>query len=211
MDFKYKISLPSQLTENKKYPVIYVLHGMGSDEVDIYSLVEDLRETFILIAIRGPHAVGSGYAYYQIKRIGFPDMESFDSSIQDLSRFIEDAKERLPIDQDRQFVVGFSQGAILAMTLGLSLGPRLRGIVAIHGYIPDQIKTRTPIDNLDPLSVLITQGERDEMFPPMIGEANKDFFVQRCSDVSYQVYSHGHWVSDQERLDIRDWLKQKAK
>lgn len=211
MELKYKISLPSKLIEGKTYPTIYVLHGMGSDEMDIYSLVENLKETFILIAIRGPHPVGSGYAYYQIKRIGYPEPDSFDAIVQDLSRFIEDAKERLPIEHDRQFVAGFSQGAILAMTLGLALGSKLRGIAAIHGYIPDHVKTRTPSDRLDPLSVLITQGERDEMFPPIIGEENKDFFARRCSDVSYLVYSHGHWVSDQERMDILDWLRQKTK
>ena len=36
--------------------------------------------------------------------------------------------------------MGFSQGAILSMTLGLKLGNRIKGIIALSGYIPAFVK-----------------------------------------------------------------------
>ena len=65
-----KVTRPSNLRSNVKYPLIYALHGMGSDEEDIYSLVEDLKDEFNLIAVRGPLKIGPGYGYFNFQRIG---------------------------------------------------------------------------------------------------------------------------------------------
>lgn len=122
--FVYKIYLPDSMKEGKKYPVIYAMHGMGSDEEDILGFVEDLKHDFILIGIRGSITQGRGFAYFSIKGYGNPDRESFDHSIESLKEFIDKAAETYPIDVTRQYLIGFSQGAILSMSLALVMGTK---------------------------------------------------------------------------------------
>lgn len=140
----------------------------------------------------------------------YPVIESFDQVLSDLESFVTIAQATYPIDPNRQFFVGFSQGAILSMSLALRMGSKLRGIVALHGYIPQHIQSGIKADDFSKLSVLITQGETDPMFPPEIGQQNEALFKQVVSDVTYRVYRHGHSVSGQEAAQLMEWLRDKA-
>lgn len=48
----YDVSLPSGYDVNRVYPVIFTLHGKGSNEKNMFGLVEPLSEEFIIIGIR---------------------------------------------------------------------------------------------------------------------------------------------------------------
>lgn len=202
-----KVTLPSNLRPDVKFPVIYALHGMGSDEEDIYSLVEDLKDEFILIAVRGPLKIGPGYGYFDIQRIGVPQVDSLDDILRQLSELTLRSQEQYPIDPTKQFFVGFSQGAILSMSLALVLGSQINGIVAMHGYIPQHIKEITVNAKIDQIKVMITHGESDEMFPIDIGRSNESYFKERTHNVRFNTYSHGHSVSYQEKTDVINWLQ----
>ena len=71
-------------------------------------------------------------------------MEYFDESINKLKEFIEYASNNYPIDPNKKFIIGFSQGAILRMTLALALalvlGEKIKGIIPMQGYFPTFVK-----------------------------------------------------------------------
>ncbi len=200
-----QVSVPKSTNPDTRYPVIYLLHGMGSDEKDIFSLFEPLKDRFILIAIRGPIQRGNGYTYYNLLRIGYPDIESFESIMSALKQETLLAQSTYPIDSDRQFFAGFSQGAILSMSMAIRHGSAFKGIAALHGYVPQHVSAEKVAD-LENVHVLITQGERDEMFSPAIGKANEAFFKDRSPLVSFRSYPHGHWVSEPEKADVLAWF-----
>jgi phospholipase/carboxylesterase len=202
-----KVSLPKKLDPQHLYPVLYLLHGMGSDEEDIFSLFEDLKEQAILIAIRGPLQRGSGYAYFDVLRIGYPVIDSFESILNELMAFTTQAQKLYPIDKSRQFFAGFSQGAILSMSLAIRMGSQLKGIVALHGYIPQHVSSGQ-IADLESLSIYIAHGQTDQMFSLAVGKANEAFFRDRSPRVTFNVVPHGHWISDQEKKDILNWINE---
>lgn len=200
-----KVSVPKKTKPDTLYPVIYLLHGMGSDEEDIFSLFESLKDRFILIAIRGPLQRGNGYTYYNLLRIGYPDLDSFESILSALKQETQLAQSLYPIDPNRQFFAGFSQGAILSMSMAIRYGSAFKGIAALHGYVPQHVSAEKVAD-LEALHVLITQGETDEMFSSAIGKANEAFFKDRSPLVSFRSYPHGHWVSELEKADVMAWF-----
>lgn len=122
----HEVKLPPHYDKNKQYPVIFALHGMGSDERDMLQLMEPLSSDFIIIAIRGPLVQGGGYAYFHIKSIGNPIRELYDASVQGLQHLILELSAQYAIDPARRYIVGFSQGAIMAMTLSLIMGMPLK-------------------------------------------------------------------------------------
>jgi predicted esterase len=62
----------------KKFLVIFALHGIGYDEQYMLNLVEDVKEEYILMGIRGKLTYKEGYAYYYLKGYGNPERQLFD-------------------------------------------------------------------------------------------------------------------------------------
>lgn len=206
-EFDYSISIPSNLEEGRKYPVIYAMHGRGSNENDIVSLLQALKEDYIIIGIRGALVLNSGYQYFTIKSIGNPDLDSLEAAVESLEKFIVEKLKEYPIDPSRQFLFGFSQGAILAMTLSLKMGNHIKGIAALNGYIPMHYKETFAGKSLHGTSVFIAHGERDQIFPLNIGQENYDYFSEKTENVTYKVYPIGHSVSPEEKKDIVEWFR----
>ena len=159
----HEVKLPPHYDKDQKYPVIFALHGMGSDEQDMLRLMEPLSSDFIIVAIRGPIVQGGGYAYFQIKSIGNPVRELYDASVQGLQQLIIELSAQYAIDPARRYIAGFSQGGIMAMTLALVMGDAIKGIVAMSGYIPQFVKEEYALQPSSNLSAFISHGDQDHL------------------------------------------------
>lgn len=208
--FECTVYCPENLESGKKYPVIFGLHGIGYNENDMLNLVKDLKEEFILIGIRGNLTYEQGYAYYFLKNYGNPERELFDSGIENLKAFIEEACEQYPIDQDRKYLIGFSQGAILSMSLALVLGESIKGVVAMNGYIPEFVKEEFPLKSIRHTSFFVTQGEKDAIFGLPVGLENYDYLRQHAGTVKYTIYPAAHEVTAEMKRDLVSWIANDA-
>ncbi|WP_336782274.1 alpha/beta hydrolase [Paenibacillus illinoisensis] len=208
--FTYEVRLPSDYNTDQQYPVIFALHGMGSDEQDMLRLMEPLQSDFIIVAVRGPLVQGSGYAYFQIKSIGNPVRELFDASVQGLQQLIGDLSSEYAIDPARRYIAGFSQGAIMAMTLSLIMGDAIKGIAALSGYIPQFVKDEYPIEPGTSLAVFISHGDQDHMLPLQLGEDNANYFREHARSVTYVPYHGGHHVTAELYDQFQLWLRSDA-
>ncbi|GMA62940.1 alpha/beta hydrolase [Alicyclobacillus fastidiosus] len=64
------------------------------------------------------------------------------------------------------YLLGFSQGAIFAMTLVLTSGNCIKGIMALSGYIPGCfVKEEYNIKPINEVSIFISHGEMDQVLP----------------------------------------------
>jgi phospholipase/carboxylesterase len=208
--YHYDIHLPANMDPDKKYPVIFTLHGKGSNEKKMFGLVAPLADDFIIIGIRGNLLLGSGYQYYDLKSLGNPIREMFDEAAKQLEAFIYYATEKYPIDLSKRYLLGFSQGAILSMTLALTMGEELKGIVSLNGYVPDFVKTEYPLRSVKDVSVFISHGEYDSVFPVRIGHETAAFFKDQAPRLTFKLYPTDHGVSEENQIDFLNWLKQDA-
>lgn len=208
--YLYNVQLPARMIPGQKYPVLFTLHGKGSNESNMYGLVEELQEHFIIIGIRGNLILGQGYQYYDLKSLGHPIREQFDQAMAKLEQFIEQVSRDYPIDEGRRYVLGFSQGAILAMSLALVMGDRLKGIVALNGYVPEFVKTEYSLRGTEEVSVFISHGQYDPIFPVAIGHQNADYFSSRTARLMFKLYPSEHSVSPDNQRDMIQWLSADA-
>jgi phospholipase/carboxylesterase len=132
----------------------------------------------------------------------------FDEGVTKLTSFVDYACEQYPLDTSHLYLLGFSQGAILAMTLGLTLGSKIRGIVALSGYIPAFVKEEYKIQPVNEVSVFISHGEKDQVLPFEWGLANNEYFCQIGANVTFKTYQEGHSVSLRNLQDFTHWLIQ---
>ncbi|OZQ78928.1 alpha/beta hydrolase [Paenibacillus odorifer] len=204
----YDVSLPSGYDVNRVYPVIFTLHGKGSNEKNMFGLVEPLSEEFIIIGIRGNMILGAGFQYYDLKSLGHPICEQFDQAVSQLQQFIEYATDKYPIDAKHRYLLGFSQGAILSMTLALTMGNSLRGIVALNGYVPGFVKTDYELKSVQEVSVFISHGEYDSVFPISVGTETAAYFEGLTPLLTFKTYPSDHGVLPQNQQDLIAWLLQ---
>lgn len=208
--YQYDVHLPANMDPDKKYPVVFTLHGKGSNERNMFGLAAPLAEDFIIIGIRGNLPLGAGYQYYDLKSLGNPIREMFDDAVKQLEAFIDYATEKYPIDPGKRYLLGFSQGAILSMTLALTMGDRLKGIVALNGYVPDFVKTEYSLRSVKDVSVFVSHGEYDSIFPVRIGHETAAYFKDLTPRLTFKLYPTDHGVSEENQLDFLKWLEQDA-
>jgi len=202
----YRVRKPSKIESDKKYPALFVFHGMGSNEQDMLSLVDELEDRFFIFSVRGHVSQPPGYAYFTIQGFGKPHREGFDHGINQLSSFIGYIEEQYQVDSERLYLLGFSQGAIVSMTLGLTLGNKVKGIIALNGYIPSFVKEDYNIKPVEEVSLFISHGEFDNILPYQWGIENNEYFTSLNAQVTFKTYQVGHTVSLENKRDFTSWL-----
>ena len=206
--FIYEMRMPATEEMGKTYPAIFLMHGMGSNEQDILTLASGLEKDAYIFGIRGPIEQPPGFAYFTIEGFGKPHRSVFDDTVRKLEAFIENALSTYAIDPEKVFLGGFSQGAILSMTLALMMGKRIKGVMAFSGYVPLFVKEEYSKQRTSDLHIFISHGEMDPVFPLAWGEANRDYFEKLGAAVTYNAYPTGHTISLENYNDFRGWLDQ---
>ncbi|SES10355.1 alpha/beta hydrolase [Psychrobacillus sp. OK032] len=205
--FTYTHSAPPTTDKTKKYPALFLMHGMGSNEQDLVGLVSSLKNKCHIFSIRGPINQPPGYAYFTIEGFGKPHRTVFDQVVKDLQSFIENTIEEFPIDSEQIYLFGFSQGAILSQSLALVMGNVVKGIVALSGYIPAFVKEEYAIQPVDKLNAFISHGELDNKLPFEWGVASKDYFTEQGANVTFKSYPVAHGVSSENHQDLIAFLE----
>lgn len=202
----YELKRPQQADPNKKYPALFMMHGVGCNEQNMLPLASGLEDEFYIFSIRGHLPHPPGYSFFTIERIGKPNREDFEQCIDKITNFINYATEQYNIDSEHLYLLGFSQGAILAKTLGLVLGNHIKGIVALSGYTPRFAMEEYNIKPVTQLSVFISHGQFDNVLPYQWGVESNEFFKKMGANVTLKTYQEGHSVSLQNQQDFTEWL-----
>ena len=202
----YEFRRPKNIIPGKKYPALFVMHGIGSNEHNMLSLVNGLEDSFFIFSVRGHLTQGPGFAYFTIQGYGKPHREVFDEGIKKLTNFIDYASINYELDPEQLYLLGFSQGAIVSMTLALTLGNKIKGVVALSGYIPQFVKEEYRINPGKHLSVFISHGEYDQVLPYEWGKENVDCFTELGVPVNFRSYPEGHTVSEKNLQDFQSWI-----
>jgi len=191
-----------------KQPAIFLLHGMGSHEGDLPQLVQDFEDSHHIFSLRGPIEFKPGYAFFTIEEAGKPIREDFDDVLIDTQSFIREAIVEYELDAEQIVVLGFSQGAVLAQSLALTMGNEIHRVVALSGYIPEFVKTEYEKHPVTHLNLFISHGEYDYIIPPQWGRESKDYFEAHGAHVTFKTYNDGHGVTPENRQDLIAFLRQ---
>jgi len=215
MPLAHKVVLPRAPSRNP--PLLVLLHGIGADEEDLLPLSASLDPRLLVVSVRAPHREGPvGYRWYAIDWTASPprgDPGEMIASRDLLGTFIAEAATTHGADPDRVYLFGFSQGAIMSLSLLLARPDLVRGVVAHSGRLarlpgPDP----TPAA-LSRASVLLLHGAQDGVVPadlarkalevlrPLLGErATCRVFVDLGHGMSPEsVAAAARWLT--ERLD----------
>lgn len=183
------------------------IHGKGADEHDLEPLVPHLDPSRRLLVVlpRAPLALPPGYQWYGTEEIpaGGPE---FATSVDALDDLLDAVCAEEGFERSRTIVGGFSQGAALALALGLRAGDRTRpgAVLAMSGFLvqrPDVV-----YDFAAPPPVLVQHGTSDPLIPVEFGRAAADTLAGAGVPVVYREYPMAHQVALESVGDAAVWL-----
>ena len=139
---KYLINKPP--SNQKKIKIIFLLHGYGSNEEDLFSLKEFIPNNYIIISLRGPISIGfNSYAWYSINfQNNIDRWIDCDEAISSKNIIINDIilhLKDLAFTNENVSILGFSQGAILSWSIGIEYPNLIKNILPLSGFYHSEI------------------------------------------------------------------------
>jgi len=171
-----KIDGPRIAPKNRTAKQLVVfLHGYGADGDDLIAIGKQWQNMMPDAAFVSPHAPEvCGQA--PVGRQWFP-LETFEPEEQwagvnkaapGLDAFLDDELKRYGLDDSRMTLVGFSQGTMLALHVGLRRAKAPGGILGFSGLLvgPEflsEARAKSPAGRPPP--ILLVHGNQDELIP----------------------------------------------
>ena len=192
-------------------PLVLLLHGIGSNEEDLFGLAPYLDERFLVVSARAPLALGyGGYGWFNLEitpRGMAADLAQAKRSLDLLPGFVDELVDAYGADPGRVYLMGFSQGAMMSLALALTRPEKVAGIVAMSGRLPRQVIESEPDrEALKGKPFIVTHGLYDPVLPVENGRAARDYLAALGVALTYREYPMAHEVSAESMRDVAAWL-----
>ncbi|MDY3562418.1 dienelactone hydrolase family protein [Gemmata sp. JC673] len=190
-----RVYLPVDYQPKYAYPLVVLFHADGECEEHSARLVPLLsRRNYIVLCLRGPINLGG-------RADGLP---AFGWSGCNADRATKAAlaytKAHYSVNAERVFLLGVGEGAAAACRLGLHLGARVAGVVALNGALPSG---RIPANNL---RVLIGHGAANPVVPVSEARRAAAALTRAGATVRVNRYPTTHGAHPDMLADANRWI-----
>jgi phospholipase/carboxylesterase len=200
---------PFSSQDSGLHPAVIFLHGRGTDENDLLGLTPDLDSRFFIASIRAPYRFPyGGYAWFELDDIGTVNIDQLLESRDALLRCIGDIQQKYSVDPQRIFLFGFSQGAMMSLTVSLSQPQKFKGIAAHSGLLLQHERLPYQWNTLTAISFFIAHGTHDPIVPVALGREAHQRLLEANAAVRYREYPMQHTISEESLHDIAAWMQE---
>jgi phospholipase/carboxylesterase len=187
-------------------PLLVLLHGYGSSESDLFQLGPGLPLSPVLASLRAPLEAPwplAGWSWYPLDAPGAPAVADVDAAVDAVLAWI-DGLEVAPTSIG---LLGFSQGASLALQLLRAAPTRFAYAVALAGFVPTiDHAGDTELARVSP-PVFWGRGTLDSVIPPAAVLRTTEW-LPKHSSLTGRIYEGlGHAVSPQELTDVAAFIE----
>jgi phospholipase/carboxylesterase len=208
----HTIERPPQQADTRQAPLLVMLHGYGSNEHDLMGLAPYLDPRLHIISTRALLNLGMGFAWYHL--YGVPgnliaDGASKAHSLEVLTKFLADLPGRVGADPERVYLFGFSQGAVMSLSLALTAPQLVSGVIACSGPVDEAIMPGVQPDALTHLDILLQHGVQDDLLPIDLGRRTSAYLETLPVRLTYREYPVGHGIHPQGLMLAQQWLAER--
>lgn len=200
---------------DKPEQIVLLLHGVGADGQDLIGLAPFFQQVLpraLFIAPDAPEPFDMapmGRQWFSIADYipGSIDIENRLEGVQraapSVDAFLDLLTERFGITEENMALIGFSQGTMISLHVGLRREKQLACILAYSGalvgadLLPEEIKSRPP--------VMLVHGEEDEILPvALMPLAAEGLDAAEVPVEHHRIPGLGHGVDEEAiRLGMR--------
>jgi predicted esterase len=195
-ELTYSLYVPDSAQEGQPLPMVVILHGMGGrGDITLQSWRERLNDEFIILCPSYP--IGAWWTL---------------SAEELVLQLIRETKMRVPVDPNRIFLAGLSNGALGTYMIGTFYPDYFAGVIPIAGAISEPHYLHFLI-NLSNTPVYSIQGQYDPMFPIQFSRRINKILTDMKYPITYREHTEkgtahgGHFLPESEVPSLLEWLK----
>jgi phospholipase/carboxylesterase len=186
-------------------------HGRGTDEHDLLPLADalDPQRRLHVVSPRGPLTLSGwpGNHWYVVRRVGYPDEETFHAAYEALASLHDELWERTGLGPERTVLGGFSMGSVMSYSLGLGPDrPSPAGLLIFSGFVPTVSGWRPQLTERQGLPVFIAHGRNDPVMSIDFAHRARDLLSEAGLDVDYHESDAGHQIDPDGLAAAEAWL-----
>jgi phospholipase/carboxylesterase len=183
-------------------PLLVLLHGYASHEGDLFQLSPRLPLGPVIASVRAPIAENNGWAWFSFAKRGIADPPAAD--VDEATSALIDWLDGL--DFTSVSLLGFSQGAVVALQALRRQPERFRSVVALSGFVAaGEVAGDERLARLRP-PVFWGRGTLDRIIASDLVERT-DAWLPAHSTATIRIYENlAHSLSADELIDIVAFL-----
>ncbi len=200
------------ILKKDKTPVLFMFHGYGSDENDLFSFASELQDELFIISVRAPYPMqpygNAWYAiYFDAAQGKFSDDAQAIESRDKIANFIDEALDAYNLDANNVSLLGFSQGTILSYAVALSYPEKIKNVVALSGYLNDDIlKENYAHNDFSKLNLYCSHGSVDQVIPVDWARKAPVKLAELGIQTTLNEFPVGHGVDPRNFYQFKEWL-----
>lgn len=201
--------IPSEIHPNIK--CIVMLHGVWSNEADLFSLASHFSDEYMIFSLRGSFILGQWkYAWFPVDfSTGRPlyNVEDVEKWYSEISSFLQNITQEYHLSSSQIFLLGFSQWAILSYYSLWKSPEQIGWIIWLSWRLLKEIDTTNiNTDLYKGKGVFIWHGLQDAVLSYDESKLTTGFIEKVGLIPTFKTYNIGHTISQEEIDDIRIWL-----
>jgi len=214
----YRIRFPQDYDASKSYPLLIGMHGMGGNAegfIRQYDLLENPEVIFVAPEGQYPLSMHVGPQWYRrswsITAVGKKAWLSSDKMVCD---YILDTIKKVSTEYKITdvYLMGFSQGAVYAYTIGLQNPGKIKGVIGFSGYVMNteeghSILTQKDIETGKDVRLYIAHGIDDAAIKVETARKLKAMFESQGYDLTYTEFEGHHGVKADVFNDAVKWMQ----
>ena len=187
-----------------------LFHGRGADEHDLFPLLDALDPGRRLVGAtpRGPLSLPPGGAHwYVLGGIGTPERSAFQASYEAAAEWVDAFLAEHGVGHDRLVLGGFSQGGVMAYSLGLGTGrPRPAALAVFSSFIPTV--DGFELDLAAPLPpIAVGHGALDPVIGVEWGRRARQTLEAAGAEILYRETPMYHQIDPDFVREVSRWLE----
>ena len=214
----YRIRFPSDYDASKSYPLLIGMHGMGGNSegfISQYDKLENPQVIYVTPEGQYPLSMHMGPQWHRrtwsITEAGKKAWKSSDKMVSDyILKTIKKVSGEYKISD--VYLMGFSQGAVYAYTIGLQNPDMIKGVIGFSGYLMNteedkSILTQQDIEAGNDVRLYIAHGIDDAAIKVETARELKKMFESEGFDLTYTEFEGRHGIKADVFNDAVRWMQ----
>lgn len=196
-------------------PLLVLLHGYGSNEEDLMGLSPYLDGRFRIVSVRAPqHLDQGGYSWFSLDFAPTGLTVAHDEAISSRCRLralITQLQGRYAADGSATYLLGFSQGATMALSVAFDNPNGSAAVASLSGVCVPEMMPRNDetVSALRGKPVFMAHGTGDPVVPIAQGRNSRQLLQPLPLDLVYREYDMGHEINQECLADLAAWLRER--
>lgn len=215
--FRCYIQLPADFKTENEYTLLIALHGGGGSFESFRNIWERFTDPqFIMATPEAPYKwhiggeIGYDWSAWPSQDTSFM-IDAINLTSSYIETIIKNLKERYAVNN--VYLMGFSQGSIIAQTAGIDNHSLLEGIIICSGpeiYHPGKPEIAWPSEEsiraANHLKIFIAHGSGDNVVDPSLAKKSRDQYISWGYDVNLLEFEGKHEISGTALQEIQKWM-----